>query len=152
MKAYPTENHEVVDSLMATMGACSRSLEKLRAVAEQETAKVKARFSPMIGQLEARVKELDAAIKKREKRDRAVLFADADRVELRHGTLLYSVERKVKKAKGVLQKLKDLAMKGAVKVAESVDWDELEKWPDEKLLMVGTKRQRVETFSYELKD
>ena len=48
-------------------------------------------------------------------------------------------------------RLKAAGFPEAVRVAESVDWDKLSAWPDERLFMVGTDRQVKEEFSYELK-
>jgi len=48
-------------------------------------------------------------------------------------------------------RLKAAGFPEAVRVAESVDWDKLSAWPDERLFIVGTDRWVKEEFSYELK-
>ena len=85
------------------------------------------------------------------KKNSEAIFEGEERVELGHGSLLFTIEERVVKARGVLEKLKEQKFTGAIKVVESVDWDALEKWPVERLVLVGTKRKREEIFSWELK-
>jgi len=53
--------------------------------------------------------------------------------------------------RNVLERLEEMGFSEAVRVAKSVDWDVLERWPDEKLNLVGTERVPKETIEYELK-
>jgi hypothetical protein len=77
--------------------------------------------------------------------------SESCRVELPHGALLFALERRVKRARGVLENLKAEGFTQAVKIAESVDWDLLETWPEERLWLVGTERKTKEVYAYEVK-
>ena len=118
--------------------------------AEAEIAKIRGKYVAEIKDLESIIQTLDKKIKTLCKYEREELFAETQRVELQHGALLYHAEWKIKRARGVLDKLEELGMTEAIKVSKSVRWDVLEKWTDEKLFLVGTERKLKESFSYEL--
>jgi hypothetical protein len=83
-----------------------------------------------------------------------IVFDGEERVDLKHGALLFAIEERVKKLKDtqtMLENLKRYGFRDAIKTVESVDWDKMENWPVEKLVMVGTKRARKEVFGYEIK-
>jgi len=141
-----------IDRRLYELGDSTRSLELLQAEAEKEIEAVRARYAEFIGPLKERIAALDKEIKTLTKKHKKMLFDGRDRVDLEHGALLYRVERKVKRARGVLENLEQCGFLEAIKVVKSVDWDVLEKWPDERLVMVGTERKRQEKFEYELKE
>lgn len=86
------------------------------------------------------------------KKNSGLIFDGEERVEVEHGSLLFTIEERVRKAKWVLENLKEHGFTEAVKVVESVDWDALDKWSKEKLALVGTERKRKEVFSWEIKE
>ena len=82
------------------------------------------------------------------------LFRVKRSVELDYGRIGFrkSTELKPKSKitwEMVLQRLKDLAFIEAVRTKESVDKEELQKWPDERLDMVGVRRITKDQFWYE---
>lgn len=117
--------------------------EAIEAVKEQHEAGM----SELRAQIEALEKKLKAYMEKHS----AEIFEGEDRVELENGSLLFNVEYRVKQARGVLKKLEELGIDEAIEVSKKVKWDELEKWPVERLVMVGTEKKRKEIFDYELK-
>ncbi len=121
-------------------------------VATQEVERLKAAWRKKAEPLLARRKALDKEILRLEKKERAVFFDGTDLVALPHGTLIFNVQEHVKKAKGVLENLERLDLEEGLKREVSVDWEALESWPDEKLIMAGTERVRKEVFAYELKE
>ncbi len=99
-------------------------------------------------QLAAAEKTLRAFLRKH----KAALFAGPDdRVELDHGAVLYKLESRVVRAKGMLARLKTAGRTDLIKIAESVDWDRFEPLPDEELHTLGTRRRTKELFDYELR-
>lgn len=147
---YASPQHEAADIMLQEIGDCTQSMEILRAEVANEIETVKVRHAGDIHSLKEQIEKIEKELKKFEKSEREVFFDRVDRVDLPNGALLFAVNKAVKRARCVLANLQKLAMKDAIKVEESVDWDTLEKWPDEKLLMVGTERKREEVFSYEL--
>ena len=86
------------------------------------------------------------------KENRADLFPGTDdRVEMKHGALIYTVSNRVKRAKKMLDKLERLKRSDLIKIAKSVDWDSIEKMSDDDLAAIGAERVRKENFEYEAK-
>ncbi len=148
---FPTEAHGEADFLLAELAKTTADLERRQAQAEFEIAQVTASWEIILKPLRERLKAQEEALLKLARSARGKLFDGADRVDLPHGALLHSIQEAVKKARGVLTKLEELGLEEAVKVVKTVKWDVLEKWPEEKLIMVGTERLRKEVFAYEVK-
>jgi len=149
-KLYLSEAHKEADQLLMEMAGYKCRLKAIQDRAEAEIAKIRGKYVAEIKDLESIIQALDKKIKTLCKYEREELFAETQRVELQHGALLYHAEWKIKRARGVLDKLEELGMTEAIKVSKSVRWDVLEKWTDEKLFLVGTERKLKESFSYEL--
>lgn len=66
------------------------------------------------------------------------------------GTLVRQWERRVKRARGVLEALEKLGRMEAIKVAKSVHWDALERWSDEELRAVGTERVERALYGWDV--
>jgi hypothetical protein len=86
------------------------------------------------------------------KSDKAVLFDGTDVVRLMNGSLIHSVADKVSIPRDALVRCKELGFDEVVKIAESLDRDAVEKWPDERLILIGAERKSKEEFSYDLKE
>jgi hypothetical protein len=106
-------------------------------------------YSDQVESLKDSLSEREKVLLALSRENKETLFADTDRVDLDHGALLYSTETRVKRARGTLERLKQAGLKDAIKIAESVNWDELESWPDKKLKAIGTRRVKKENFVYE---
>jgi uncharacterized protein YpmB len=78
------------------------------------------------------------------------LFDGKDTLKLLHGILLYNKEDKVSIPRDALGKIKAQGWKEAILIAESVDRAVVQKWPDERLVMIGAKKKAKETYSYEV--
>jgi hypothetical protein len=82
------------------------------------------------------------------------LFDGTDVVALPHGMLVYSRTDKVtipRDHAAVIALCEDLEFGEAVKIAKSLDREAIEKWPDERLFLIGAERRPKEEFSYDLK-
>jgi phage host-nuclease inhibitor protein Gam len=147
---YPTPYHIQADGILAEIAQAEAALLLLDANFGREMETLKKKYEEAVQTQELKISVLDKALNVLAKRHRAAIFDGADRVNLSHGALLWSIEERVRRARGVLERLEALGMTGAVKVAKSVDWDQLEKWPDARLIEVGTERIRKEVFSYDV--
>ncbi len=148
-KIYP-EVYKTADDLLAELKKAKEEHQKYMEQAEKEIRQVREKWLPVLESLETRINTLDRKIKSLAKKNRSEFFSETERVELANGALLYHAKWRVKRARGVLERLEGLGMTEAIKVSKSVKWDVLEKWPDEKLFVVGTERVLKEDFSYEL--
>lgn len=138
--ALLAEITEVTDMLAGEEELFNEELNELKGKYEAITHGLKGWISGCSGELIALMKK-----------NAGEIFDGEDRVELKHGSLLFQIEERVKKARGVLERLEELGIEEAIERSAKVKWDELEKWPVEKLVLVGTERKRKEVFSYELK-
>jgi hypothetical protein len=84
------------------------------------------------------------------KTSRGVLFDGTDVVHLPNGSLIHSVADKVSIPRDALAKCEELGFAEVVKIAKSLDRDAVEKWPDERLILIGAERKQKEEFSYDL--
>jgi hypothetical protein len=85
------------------------------------------------------------------KSDKAVLFDGTDVVRLTNGSLIHSVADKVSIPRDALARCEELGFAEVVKIAKSLDREAVEKWPDERLILIGAERKQKEEFSYDLK-
>lgn len=139
-----------IDGLLAEIGEKTAAVGRLKAAMEAAIARAAAEFEPTIKHTEEDLKAIEAELIGMAKFNKAALFTSTDRVDLKHGALIRQVQRKVKRIKGMLERLKAEGMTDAVKVAESVDWDRVEQWDDEILKQLGTKRTAKEIFAFEM--
>ena len=85
------------------------------------------------------------------KKERDLYFAETDVLQLQHGALIHEEGDHVKIPRDALEKCKELKFLDVIKKVESLDREAIEKWTDEKLLLIGAERKPVENFSYDLK-
>lgn len=152
-KRGKSDPRPVLEALLAEASSLTGELRDLESEMEQRLAAVRAEYEERIRTWKAELDRVDKEIKKTAKAHEAELF-DASQpeswVRLRHGTLIRSVEIRVKRARGVLERLEALGRLDAVKVAKSVDWSKLETWPDAELEAVGTERVERVRYGYDL--
>ena len=143
----------VCDRLNGLLGEINQHKQKLNGILKQMQAEidaVKSKYVADVRTLEATIDAIDKQIRDIIKSNKDELFVSTHRCELKNGAVLYQFQWRVKRARGVLKKLKELGYEEAIKVSESVRWDMLEKWPEEKLNMVGTLKILKESFEYEI--
>ncbi len=146
----------VLDELLARAGRLTAQVTSLEREMERRIAQIQAEFTGPMERFRAELSGVDEQIKKIAAEHDAELFPPPEEepeswVRLRYGTIIRSIERRVKRARGVLQKLEALGHMDAVKIAKSVDWAKLESWPDEDLEAVGTERVVRTVYGYNLK-
>ena len=145
----PSPDHVRADELLGLIAEAECRIQEIQAHANEKISKIKEEYSQKLERVQADLKKLQKELKGHMKRRQHIFFDGIDRVDLDHGALLYRLEARVKRARGVLEKLEEHGFDEAVKIAKSVDWDVLEAWPAEKLVLVGTARVQKELFEYE---
>ena len=87
------------------------------------------------------------------KANKTALFSQADtRLDLQNGSLIYTVEKRVKRIRDMLTRLENANRVELIKTVKSVDWDSVEKLTDAELKVLGTERKPKDIFSYEIKE
>lgn len=153
MKKNPMPDlHKQADGLLAAIAEHSSRIAEVNAVYGEKMAAVKALHETAVAEdieaLAAAKIELVALMKE----NKNEFFAgEIDRVDLTHGALLHQVKEAVKRSRAVTpEALEELGYSDAVKIVKSVDWDEIEKWPNVKLAEIGTERKQMEKFEWEI--
>jgi len=141
----------IIDHKLKQLGRYTTSLEALKETATAEVNAVLDKYSEEIGLLEQQIKDLDKDVKGLAKKNKVVVFDGKDQVNLNHGILLWGREKKVSIPRDALGKIEAQGWNEAIKIAKSVDRSVVEKWPVERLTVIGAQRKRIEKFSYELK-
>ena len=138
------------DQLLKDIGQISVRLKTAEAEAEREIETVRAHYARGIDPLRERLKELDKELITLMKSRCVPLFDGQDTVKLLHGILLYAREMRVSIPKDALMKILAQGWNEAVKIVKSIDRAVVEKWPDERLVVIGAKRKEKKSYSYEL--
>ena len=140
-----------LDALMELIRTRQVAIEAMQKTMTARIEEITAECKPAIEAAVANVECLAADLVGLMKLHKAALFGERDRVDLQNGALLRQVQRKVKRIKKMLARLKETGHTEAIKTVESVDWDQIEKWEDGILKELGTKRVPKEIFAYEVK-
>jgi hypothetical protein len=145
------EVQEKAKILLTSIADSNGVMEKLRAEYEakiaQINAELKEKLLPVIGALQADEKAIIALMKK----NKTILFDETDVVHLPPGSLIRTAGDKVTIPRNALQSCKDNGFQDVIKIAESLDREAIEKWPDTKLILIGATRKPSEEFKYDLK-
>ncbi len=140
-----------VERLLQALKGEKKALEDISAQYQKEIEAVQAKYYKHIEGIKANIKKLEFELEKTAKKHKYELFDRTDIVETQFGRLIFSIKEAVKRAKGVLERLVELGWNEAIIIEKKVNWDELERWTDERLIAVGTERLRKEKIEYELK-
>ncbi len=121
-------------------------LAKYNAAAEE----LKALYETALAPLRQLLKDDDASLKTLMRHDKKILFDGTDIVRLANGSLIHSVADKVSIPRDALAACEAMGFDEVIKIAKSLDRDAVEKWPDERLVLIGAERKPQEKFSYDL--
>jgi phage host-nuclease inhibitor protein Gam len=122
---------------------------------EEEIAAIKTGAKQSVAPAQARIKELETSLAAFGALNKQELFNKPKSRKLQFGTLGFRQSTKIKtlskvKLANVLEKLKQYHFTTAIKTTEKVDKEEMTKWPDERLELVGMTREKSDVFFYEL--
>jgi len=139
------------DRYLAEIAASKKKVEEIQSLWEAAIKELEKQYGQRLQAEKQKIRELEKNLIKLVKTNVRVIFEKSDKRELKHGVLFFEVINKVKRARSVtVEKLKELGYLDGIKVIEKVNWEVLEKWPDEKLIAVGTERVKKEEVKYEV--
>lgn len=139
------------DAFLEDMGEIAARIEALERQAEADMEAIRARYAPILQQLREEFKGIEKDLIRLMKHETAALFDGSEKVALPHGVLIHGKEFKVRIPRDALERIEAMGWTEAVKIAKSVDRGVVEKWPVERLEMIGATRRLVEKFAYELR-
>ena len=134
------------------IGAAQRYLADLQTSYEAFMEGFKEEWAERMRPTKELIERLDKQTIALMKDNKEYLFPDGmDQVTLEHGILLHGHGEHVAIPRNAIARCEAEGYLDAVKIAKSIDRAVVEKWPDEKLFMIGAERKPIEKFEYELK-
>lgn len=142
------------DVLLELISLATAEQDRLKAEMKAEYEAVSAKYKDSLGSANARVASLAETLISLSLLHRADIFGDRDRVDLKHGALLFKVIERVHQGRQVKDRLLEMEAMGIgglpLKRAVSVDWDGLKAWSDQALKNIGTRCDKFDVIEYEL--
>ncbi|MFH2011699.1 MAG: host-nuclease inhibitor Gam family protein [Pseudomonadota bacterium] len=142
---------ECADIMLRNIKYTVDRIGALEKQAEAEMAVIRERYEPELGLLKEQLVELDKEIVSLMKENKGQLFDGREKISLANGILLFTKDWKVSLPRDAVAKIEEYGFVEAIKIAKSVDRAIMEKWPDERLFLIGGKRKLIEKFEYETK-
>lgn len=139
------------DGILCDIRETSGNLEMIQAEADREFELLTEKYGILLEPLKMELKAKEKEIMRLMKSNRDNIFDGRDLVKLKNGILIYNKEEKVKIPRDALAKAEEQGLTEAIKIAKSLDRGVVEKWPDERLFLIGAERKMMEKFSYEVK-
>ena len=139
------------DGILGDILQTTQEIARLQAAYDDAVNALTESFDGKAIFLRESLKDDDARLKVLMKHSKVELFTDTDVVNLAHGSLIRALVDKVKIPKTALATCEALGFADVVKIAKSLDREAVEKWSDEKLILIGAERKPKEEFSYDLK-
>lgn len=144
------------EGTLAEMAALDRKLCGIETDMQETIDAAKAKASQLAGPLLERRKELADAVAVFAKLNKQELFAKGKSLDLGFGTIGFRASTKVVQVRGVtaemtLEKLHQYNLTDGIRTKEEINKDAALGWPDERLELVGLKRQQSDAFYIEIK-
>lgn len=146
-----TELHDRVEVLLREMKEITRDIKKTEEEYNRVMEMITKEFQEKIAPLKEKFDEKEKELMKLAKAEKKRLFYESDVYETASGTLIREIKDTLKISRDTLRRCEELGFVEAIKIAKSLDRSVLERWPDERLFLVGARRELVERISYELK-
>lgn len=145
-----------VECALAEIAALDRRISGIESEMQECIDKAKAAASQQVNPLQARRKELSDAVAVYAKLNRQELFAKSKSVDMGFGVIGFRASTRITQIRGVtvemtLEKLHQYNLSDGIRVKEEINKDAALGWPDERLELVGLKRQQLDTFFIEIK-
>lgn len=146
---------ERAEGALAEMAALDGKLALIELDLNEKLETARASAVESASPLARRRKELEDALKSYAKRQQSVLFVDRQSKELAFGTIGFRKSNKLVQMNGVtadftLEKLKSLGLREGIDTKETVAKEKMEKWPVERLELVGLRWQESTSFYVEV--
>lgn len=150
------EDRQQAELALAEIAALDRDLSNIETEMQERIDTAKAEASQKSLALVTRRKELADAIAVFAKLNRQELFAKAKSLDLGFGVIGFRLSTKISQLRGVtvemtLEKLRQYGLADGIRIKEELNKETALGWPDERLELVGLRRQQADTFFIEVK-
>jgi len=146
------EKCKIADELLEDIGNLLGTIAHFEALANEAMKMVTERYEEQLAPLKEDLKAQEKALIALMKKERKTFFDGTDVFRLEHGTLIREAGDRVSIPRDALAKCEELKFDDVIKIVKSLDREAVEKWPDEKLFLIGAERKPKEEFKYDLKD
>lgn len=148
---FQTELHNEVERLLKELRSIKEVTEKVEREYNEIIEMVTGAYNERISRLKEKFAEKERELMRLAKGNKKDLFGSSDVYETEYGRLIREMAEVLKISRETLKKCEELGFVEAIKIAKSLDRSVLERWPDERLFLVGARRELVERIDYELK-
>lgn len=143
------------EGALAEMAAIDRKLSAIENEMRESVDEAKTKASQLAGPLQARRKELADAVAVYARMHRQELFTKGKSLDLGFGVIGFRASTKIVQMRGVtaemtLERLHQYNFSDGIRTKEEINKDAALGWPDERLELVGLKRQQSDTFFIEI--
>lgn len=137
-------DRQQAEGALAEIASLDRKLESIEHSMQEAIDAAKMQASQSSAPLQARRREL------------ADLFTKAKSLDLAFGTIGFRASTRIVQMRGItsgmtLEKLHQYNFTDGIRIKEEVDKETAADWPDERLELVGLKRQTTDTFFIEIR-
>lgn len=139
-----------VNVRLAAVRTATQVADTIQAEAKEALTALHEQYAGRIGAANDALAAIEKDLRAFAKKNKAAIFDGKDRVDFANGFLLFQIVRRVRRAKSITVDLLESLGLDAVKTVKSVDWDAIERWPTEKLVLIGTERKPTEKIEYEV--
>lgn len=142
--------------ILGEIGALDREIALIECDMQETIDNAKANAAKMAKPLQDRRKALSDAVGTFATLNRQDLFRKSKSLDLGFGVIGFRLSTSISQLRGVtvemtIDRMRELKLLEGIRVKESVDKDACGSWPDERLELVGLKRQQKDAFYIEIK-
>lgn len=153
---HVVEDKGQAECALAEIAALDRKIAGIESEMQETIDNAKAKAGQACTPLQARRKELADALAVYAKLNRTELFANAKSVDMGFGIIGFRASKRISQIRGVtlemtLEKIRQYGLTDGIRIKEELNKDATMGWPEERLELVGLKRQLLDTFFIEIK-
>ncbi len=146
-------NLQQIDNILLDISSLKRKIEEVRTQWDRAISELEKQYGAQLNGYKEQLRQKEKELIRISKQNISKIFDGSDRREFKNGVLYLQTTERVRRVRSVTTELlKQLGYNDGIKVIEKVDWEKIERWPDEKLVAIGTERVRNEEIKYELKE
>ncbi|HPO05385.1 MAG TPA: host-nuclease inhibitor Gam family protein [Bacillota bacterium] len=139
-----------IPGYMIQLSDIARLAETLQKQYNDEVAAIAEKYAPSINKLKEETAAVERQMLKVARDKKKEIFGAADIYATKYGRLIRELTEKITIPRDALAKCEEHGFDEAIRIAKSLDRAVVEKWPDERLFLVGAKKDMVEKITYEL--
>ncbi len=154
---YPVSDNKAANAVLGEIAELKRKIAAHESAMNDDIDRVKAETEEKVAPLAVRLAAMENGLMLYAENNYDTLFESGKTKNYDFGRLGYRLSSEIKAMPKktlaqVLGKVKELGFNEAIRIKESLNKDEMHKWPTERLELVGARRVEKNTFWYEIKE